>query len=117
MDREQAKLEIKSRFAEYLRPAKKRGTYICPLCGNGSGSMPEGALNNGTVGENPADSRNDADTSSDAARAGRTSTCTTEGETLFRPASYRQMLRNARVHDLDGDLTDGENSVTPGVLH
>ena len=87
------------------------------VSGNGSGSMPEGALNNGTVGENPADSRNDADTSSDAARAGRTSTCTTEGETLFRPASYRQMLRNARVHDLDGDLTDGENSVTPGVLH
>lgn len=87
------------------------------VSGNGSGSMPEGALNNGTVGENPADSRNDADTSNDAARAGRTSTCTTEGETLFRPASYRQMLRNARVHDLDGDLTDGENSVTPGVLH
>ena len=85
--------------------------------GPGSGSMPEGALNNGTVGENPADSRNDADAGSDAARAGRTSTCTTEGETLFRPASYRQMLRNARVHDLDGDLTDGENSVTPGVLH
>lgn len=87
------------------------------VSGNGSGSMPEGALNNGTVGENPADSRNDADAGSDAARAGRTSTCTAESETLFRPASYRQMLRNARVHDLDGDLTDGENSVTPGILH
>lgn len=42
MDREQAKREIKSRFAEYLRPAKKRGTYICPLCGNGSGSSGDG---------------------------------------------------------------------------
>ena len=42
MDREQAKREIKSRFAEYLRPAKKQGTYICPLCGNGSGSSGDG---------------------------------------------------------------------------
>ena len=38
-------------------------------------------------------------------------------ETLFRPASYRQMLRNAQVHDRDGNLRDGENSVTPGILH
>ena len=30
-------------------------------------------------------------------------------------ASYDQMLRNARVHDGDGDLTDWENSVTPGA--
>lgn len=27
-----------------------------------------------------------------------------------------QMLKNARVHDTDGDLTDLENSVTPGAL-
>ena len=25
-------------------------------------------------------------------------------------ASYEEMLENARVHDTDGDLTDGENS-------
>ena len=77
--------------------------------GNGSGSTPEGALNNGTVGENPAASQD-----SDGARSGRTAA---QRETLFRPASYRQMLRNAQVHDRDGDLRDGENSVTPGILH
>ena len=26
--------------------------------------------------------------------------------------SYDQMLRDGRVHDTDGDLTDGENSVS-----
>ena len=77
--------------------------------GNGSASTPEGALNNGTVGENPAASQD-----SDGARSGRTAA---QRETLFRPASYRQMLRNAQVHDRDGDLRDGENSVTPGILH
>lgn len=29
-------------------------------------------------------------------------------------ADVDQMVRNARVHDRDGDLTDFENSVTPG---
>ena len=82
--------------------------------GNGSGSTPEGALNNGTVGENPAAGRNDGD-SSDGARSGRTAAG--REDALFRPASYRQMLRNAQVHDRDGDLRDGENSVTPGILH
>ena len=77
--------------------------------GNGSGSTPEGALKNGTVGENPAASQD-----SDGARSGRTAA---QHETLFRPASYRQMLRNAQVHDRDGNLRDGENSVTPGILH
>ena len=48
MTREDAKREIKSRYAEYLTPAKKRvngkPTYICPLlhCGNGSGQDGDG---------------------------------------------------------------------------
>lgn len=42
MTSEQARQEIRSRYAEYLRPAKKKGTYICPLCGNGSGSDGDG---------------------------------------------------------------------------
>lgn len=42
MTRDQAKQEIKSRYADYLRPAKKHGTYICPLCGNGTGSTGDG---------------------------------------------------------------------------
>lgn len=42
MNRDQARQEIKSRYAEYLKPAKKRGTYICPLCGNGTGADGDG---------------------------------------------------------------------------
>ena len=30
--------------------------------------------------------------------------------------TYEQMLRNARVHDRDGDLTDWENGYTPGSM-
>ena len=30
--------------------------------------------------------------------------------------SYGQMLRNARVHDTDGFLKDGENAVSPDAL-
>lgn len=30
---------------------------------------------------------------------------------------YGQMVRNGQVHDRDGDLTDLENSVTPGKTH
>lgn len=42
MTRDQALQEVKGRYAEYLRPAKKRGTYICPLCGNGQGQDGDG---------------------------------------------------------------------------
>lgn len=42
MTRDQVLQEIKSRYAEYLRPAKKHGTYICPLCNNGTGSTGDG---------------------------------------------------------------------------
>ena len=31
---------------------------------------------------------------------------------LLRGRSYEEMLRNGRVHDTDGILTDGENSVS-----
>lgn len=31
--------------------------------------------------------------------------------------SMDRMLRNGLVHDRDGDLLDGENSVTPGAEH
>ena len=42
MTRDQAAQEVKRRFSEYLQPAKKRGTYICPICNNGSGSDGDG---------------------------------------------------------------------------
>lgn len=40
MNRQQAIAEIKSRYAEYLKPAKKSG-YIC-FCGNGTGADGDG---------------------------------------------------------------------------
>ena len=46
MNRTDAAREVKSRYAEYLRPAKKRihgkPTYVCPLCDNGTGSDGDG---------------------------------------------------------------------------
>ena len=35
----------------------------------------------------------------------------------WKPASFDQMVRNGKVHDKDGILTDCENSVTPGSSH
>ena len=46
MNRTDAAREVKSRYAEYLQPAKKRihgkPTYVCPLCQNGTGSDGDG---------------------------------------------------------------------------
>lgn len=42
MTRAEAKDYILHHPEGYLKPAKKRGTYICPLCGNGSGSTGDG---------------------------------------------------------------------------
>ena len=46
MTRTEAAQEVKSRYAEYLRPAKKRGTFICPVpgCGNGTGADGDGLV-------------------------------------------------------------------------
>lgn len=53
----------------------------------------------------------------DAVDGAARSTEPKEDESLFRAASYEQMVRNAKIHDTDGILTDGENSLTPGVAH
>ena len=42
MDRKEASDYIRSNPKQYLREAKKRNTYICPLCGNGTGSTGDG---------------------------------------------------------------------------
>ena len=44
MNRTEAALYIKSKYAEYLQPAKKRGTFICPIptCKNGTGADGDG---------------------------------------------------------------------------
>ncbi|MEG2221585.1 MAG: hypothetical protein RRY95_02545, partial [Oscillospiraceae bacterium] len=51
------------------------------------------------------------------AQSGMDTTRRSASVTRLRPASYEQMLRNAHVHDVDGYLKDGENAVTPGILH
>ena len=42
MTREQARQTIRARYAEFLTPAKEKGTFICPLCGNGTGADGDG---------------------------------------------------------------------------
>ncbi len=42
MNRDNAKDYIRRNYAAYLKPAKKKNTYICPLCGNGTGSTGDG---------------------------------------------------------------------------
>ena len=42
MDRKEASDYIRNNPTQYLRPAKKRGTYICPICNNGTGATGDG---------------------------------------------------------------------------
>lgn len=42
MDRKEASDYIRSNPKQYLKEAKKRNTYICPLCGNGTGNQGDG---------------------------------------------------------------------------
>lgn len=42
MTRSDAARAVKARYADYLQPARKHGTYICPICGNGTGDTGDG---------------------------------------------------------------------------
>lgn len=44
MNRTEALAEVKRRYAEYLQPAKKKNTYICPICQNGTGETGDGII-------------------------------------------------------------------------
>lgn len=90
--------------------------------GNGGVTDDNGTVNgnanenvNGNGGDSLLDDAgnalNDAGRALDGAVGGR---AVQQNQTGRQGASYGQMLRNARVHDQDGDLTDFENSVTPG---
>ena len=49
MDRQSAILEVKRHYADYLKPANNIGgrpSYVCPICGNGSGSDGDGIRSN-----------------------------------------------------------------------
>ena len=78
-----------------------------------TGIAPEGALS----GENSAGTTARNRGVSKGTAAAQTSRTSAAGESLFRVASFDQMIRNAKVHDEDGNLTDLENSITPGIMH
>ena len=82
---------------------------------NGNGTNNGTVTDNGTVngGLNNDGTGPNGTTANGTANNGAGAT----GRSVIRPASYDQMLRNARVHDTDGILTDGENAVTPGIIH
>lgn len=42
MDRQEAIQAVKEHYSDYLQPAKVKGTYVCPLCGNGTGKDGDG---------------------------------------------------------------------------
>ena len=84
---------------------------------NGSGGSQNGSTNgNGTTVSNAGDTLLDDaqnavnDGLNDAKDALDNATAKAGG------TSFRQMMRNGRVHDTDGDLTDGENSRSDGKL-
>lgn len=82
--------------------AKTAGDSILSRDNNGLGTSKSAVVNNGanaTAAANTATTQNGTNGS------------------VIRGATYGQMLRNARVHDKDGFLLDGENAVTPGAAY
>lgn len=85
--------------------AKTAGDSILSRDNNGLGTSKSAVVKNGTNGANATTA-----TTTTTAQNG------TNGS-VIRGATYGQMLRNARVHDKDGFLLDGENAVTPGAAY
>ena len=88
-----------------------------------NGTANNGTTNNGTVngGTNSGDGTIDNGTDPSArnrygdgsyARPGSNGATSSDSYDTLPGRSYEQMLRDGRVHDSDGFLTDGENSVT-----
>lgn len=99
----------------------------CTRKDNGSTDLPDnstanhGTTNNGTMngGTNSGDGSPGNGTDSSArshygtyAQPGSNGATGSDSYDLLPGRSYEQMLRDGRVHDSDGFLTDGENSVT-----
>ena len=80
------------------------------ITGNGSTSAP---TNDAVTGDGATSGTN---ATAQARRAYSNGTVTRQNS-LVRGATYEQMLRNARVHDADGNLRDYENAVTPGTAY
>ena len=88
------------------------GTANGSMSGTGSGT---GDTQNGSLA---SDIKNDMDQAGDNIRSGindltgGTPNGINAGGRIG--TSFDQMVRNGRVHDKDGNLTDNENAVTPG---
>ena len=75
-----------------------------------SGTQNGDTFNNGST-NNPANgNRSYNDYGSYAAPGYNGSTSSDSYNDLMRGRSYEEMLRNGRIHDTDGILTDGENA-------
>ena len=77
--------------------------------GSGAGNDQNGSAGNG-VGDAITNGIDDMTGAVENAGDALTGNSATGG------VSYEQMLRNARVHDRDGDLTDHENSVSRNMF-
>ena len=77
---------------------------------NDSG-MNNGA-NNGNTNNGTANGGTNSDTNNSTNGSTNNATARSGNDGFMGSRSYDQMLRDGRVHDTDGDLTDGENSVS-----
>ena len=77
---------------------------------NDSG-MNNGA-NNGNTNNGTANGGTNSDTNNSTNGSTNNGTARSGNDGFMGSRSYDQMLRDGRVHDTDGDLTDGENSVS-----
>ena len=89
---------------------------------NNNGTTQNGTMNNGTVGNGTMNGGTNNGTADNNTRNRSYNSYAQPGvngptssdsvNDLLRGRSYEEMLRNGRVHDTDGILTDGENSVS-----
>ncbi len=99
------------------------GNTAVPEPGDGASEsiLPDENLPGGTA-DSPTDGLTGEPLRPDGDLAGTADTARPSGgesavqqSTVIHGATYGQMLRNARVHDRDGFLLDGENAVTSGT--
>ena len=105
-----------------VQPAANGNTMV-PEPGDGASEsiLPDENLLGGTA-DSPTDGLTGEPLRPDGDLAGTADTARPSGgesavqqSAVIHGATYGQMLRNARVHDRDGFLLDGENAVTPGT--
>ena len=96
---------MKKKLAIFLTAAAM--VLSLAACGN-QDNKNNGAANNGTTNNGTT---NNGTTNNGTTNNGTNNHGTTNnGTNTANTTSFQQMLDNARVHDRDGVLTDGENS-------